>query len=30
MDTFEEEEPVNLKAVSKELKALEKDMRKTE
>ncbi len=30
VDTFEEEEPVDLKTVSKELKALEKDMQKTE
>ncbi len=30
VDTFEEEEPIDLKAVSKELKALEEDMKKTD
>lgn len=30
VDTFEEEEPVDLKAVSKELKALEKEMQETD
>ena len=30
VDTFEEEEPVDLKAVSKELIALEKDIQKTD
>ena len=30
VDTFEEEEPVDIEAVSKELKALEKDMQKTD
>ena len=30
VDTFQDEEPVDLKTVSKELKALEKDMKKTD